>query len=81
VHLTPWKLISLSKRANILARVMRGYFPNLTPSSPREVLIAWLQLNDRDGVWTDAASEAEGWPPTTIEQAWEGIAATLAECE
>jgi hypothetical protein len=74
-------LISLSQRANTLARVMRGYFPNLTPSSPREVLLDWLQANDRHGVWSDAASDAEGWPPTTIDQAWEGIATALAEYE
>ncbi len=37
----------------------------------REELIAWLCWNDRNGVYTDEASEREGFEPITLEEAKE----------
>lgn len=35
----------------------------------REQVIAWLQWNDSNGVYTDEASEAEGLAPLTLKDA------------
>lgn len=35
----------------------------------REDLIQWLLWNDRNGVWSDEDSTAEGWQPISLEQA------------
>lgn len=35
----------------------------------REQVIAWLQWNDANGVYTDEASEAEGLEPLTLDDA------------
>ena len=35
----------------------------------RQDAIAALQANDRNGIYTDADAEAEGYAPLTLEQA------------
>jgi hypothetical protein len=46
------------------------WFPQwLLGNGTREQLIAWLVWNDRNGIYTDRDSEAEGYPPLTLETA------------
>jgi hypothetical protein len=37
----------------------------------REELISWLCWNDPNGIYTDDASEIDGFPPITLEEALE----------
>ena len=45
----------------------------------REQLIEWLVWNDGNGVYTDEDSEAEGYPPLTLEKARESMQRVLDE--
>ena len=41
----------------------------LLSSGSREDIIAWLVWNDRNGIYTDEDSVAEGYPPLTLDSA------------
>jgi hypothetical protein len=45
------------------------YQKQLLATGTREQVIQWLNWNDPNGIYTDAGSEAEGYPPITLEQA------------
>lgn len=45
----------------------------------RESLLNWLAWNDRNGIFTDKQSEAEGMEPMTKEEAIEVITRIVAE--
>ena len=47
-------------------------------SYTREELIQWLVTNDRNGVYTDEDSEAEGLLPLTLEGARDLVRTILA---
>lgn len=45
----------------------------------RESLLNWLSWNDRNGIFTDKQSEAEGMEPMTKEEAIETITRIVIE--
>lgn len=49
----------------------------LLENGTRERLIDWLVWNDGNGVYTDEDSEAEGYPPLTLEKAREAMQGVL----
>jgi hypothetical protein len=51
----------------------------LLSSGTREGIIAWLVWNDGNGIYTDADSGFEGYPPLTLESAREQMQKVLEE--
>jgi hypothetical protein len=51
----------------------------LLSSGTREEIIAWLTWNDRNGIYTDADSRLDGYPPLTLESAREQMQKVLDE--
>jgi hypothetical protein len=45
--------------------------PEIAADSSREQLLRWLRWNDPNGIYSDAATEAEGYDPITLTVAWE----------
>lgn len=54
---------------NPRSRAVWAQKPVLSLPPTREELTAWLQWNDRDGVYTDYACECEGAEPMDMEEA------------
>ena len=72
-----------AEQANELRPLIRAdrRGPVLSAESPREELLQWLQACDPNGCWLDEDCEAEGWPPATLAEAWESVAAALSDVE
>jgi hypothetical protein len=68
-------LISLCRIAN---EYTRG--PRLRPDSTRDHLIAWLEYNDRNGIYSDDDSDLAGYDRLTLESAWDLVARECSEC-
>lgn len=50
-------------------RMEKAYIDDLLENGSREELINWLDMDDPNGVWTDADSEMEGMDPITLDEA------------
>jgi hypothetical protein len=59
------------ERVNTLDESMRNVTKEDLKTMSREDLIAWLQWNDRNGVYSDEDSELEGRDPVSREEALE----------
>jgi hypothetical protein len=59
------------ERVNTLDESMRNVTKEDLKTMSREELIAWLQWNDRNGVYSDEDSELEGRDPVSREEALE----------
>jgi len=59
------------ERINTLDESMRNVTKEDLKTMSREELIAWLQWNDRNGVYSDEDSELEGRDPVSREEALE----------
>jgi hypothetical protein len=59
------------ERVNTLDESMRNVTKEDLKTMSREELIAWLQWNDRNGVYSDEDSELEGRDPISREEALE----------
>jgi hypothetical protein len=72
--MSPSKRAALVVLANESSRLSRrGGAPRLTPESSRETLLAWLQWNDRNGVYLDHLAIADGAEPMSLDEAWTAI--------
>jgi hypothetical protein len=56
----------------------KSHLPTLK-NYKRETLLNWLSWNDRNGIFTDKQSKAEGMPPMTKKEAIETITRIINE--
>lgn len=73
--INPTQVVQVAMVDDLASRVATAM--DLMACADRERLIAWLVANDRDGVYSDADCEAEGYDPMTVESARKQIGREL----
>jgi len=58
---------------------IQSVIDSIIASNDRDRIIAWLQWNDRNGIYSDADCDNEGLPKLTLEMAKEYMITQIGE--